>query len=45
MRHKWLRAMERDWDRYSANASMTEADFAIEETIRTFGTNGVATNL
>ena len=37
-----LRAMERDWDRYQANASMTAADFAIDETLRTFGSGNVA---
>ncbi|KLD64022.1 hypothetical protein [Dyella japonica] len=38
-----LRAMERDWDRYRGNASINAVDFAIDETIRTFGTTGVAT--
>jgi hypothetical protein len=41
-RRTLLRAMEHDWDRYRANTSMTAADFAIDETIRTFGTNGMA---
>jgi hypothetical protein len=38
-----LRAMERDWDRYRGDASINAVDFAIDETIRTFGTTGVAT--
>jgi hypothetical protein len=38
-----LRAMERDWDRYRADPSMNATDFAIDETIRTFGATGVAT--
>ncbi|WP_109123518.1 hypothetical protein [Dyella sp. C11] len=37
-----LRAMERDWDAYRANASINAADFAIDEAIRTFGSGGVA---
>ncbi|PXV53168.1 hypothetical protein SAMN04487785_12111 [Dyella jiangningensis] len=43
-RRELLRAMERDWDRYHANTSMTAADFAIDETLRTFGAGGVAKN-
>jgi hypothetical protein len=38
-----LRAMERDWDRYRGDTSMNAMDFAIDETIRTFGASGVAT--
>ncbi|MDR3447073.1 MULTISPECIES: hypothetical protein [unclassified Dyella] len=41
-RRELLRAMERDWDSYHANTSTNAADFAIEETIRTFGSAGVA---
>jgi hypothetical protein len=37
-----LRAMERDWDRYRADSSMTAADFAIDEAIRTFDSNVAA---
>ncbi|AIF46625.1 hypothetical protein [Dyella japonica] len=37
-----LRAMERDWSRYRADTSMNAADFAIAETIRTFGAGNVA---
>lgn len=38
-----LRAMERDWDRYRGDTAMNAMDFAIDETIRTFGAAGVAT--
>jgi len=37
-----LRAMERDWGRYRADTAMNAADFAIDETIRTFGAGSVA---
>lgn len=37
-----LRAMERDWNRYRNDASMNAADFAIDETLRTFGAGNVA---
>ena len=37
-----LRAMERDWDHYRADTSMNAMDFAIDETLRTFGATGVA---